>query len=152
MKLSCFFDDPLDVGNLISVYSTFSKNSLNIWKFMAQVLLKHGLQNFENYFASVWDYCNCAVVWAFFGVAFLRDWNENWPFPVPWPLLSFPNLLDYECSTFTASSFSIWNSSSGIPSPSLALFIAMLPKPTWLHEHSRMSGSNWVITPLWLSG
>ena len=152
LKLSCFFDDPVNVGNLISVSSAISKNSLNIWKFMAQVLPKHGLQNFEHYFASMWDDCNCALVWAFFGVAFLRDWNENWPFPVPWPLLSFPNLLDYECSTFKASSFRIWNSSSRIPSPSVALFIVMLPKPTWLHEHCRMSGSSWVITPLWLSG
>ena len=45
--------------------------------------------------ASLWDECNCAVVWAFFGIAFLWDWNENWPFPVLWPLLSFPNLLTY---------------------------------------------------------
>ena len=44
---------------------------------------------------SVWDECNCAVVWAFFGIALLWDWNENWPFPVLWPLLSFPNLLAY---------------------------------------------------------
>ena len=43
----------------------------------------------------LWDECNCAVVWAFFGIAFLRDWNENWTFPVLWPLLSFPNLLAY---------------------------------------------------------
>ena len=41
----------------------------------------------------MWDECNCVVVWAFFGIAFLWDWNENWPFPVLWPLLSFPNLL-----------------------------------------------------------
>ena len=53
------------------------------------------LENFEHYFASMWDECNCAVVWAFFGIAFLWDWNENWPFPVQWPLLSFPNLLAY---------------------------------------------------------
>ena len=59
------------------------------------VLLKPGLENFEHYFTSVWDECNCAVVWAFFGIAFLWDWNENWPFPVLWPLLSFPNLLAY---------------------------------------------------------
>ena len=44
---------------------------------------------------SVWDKCNCAVVWTFFGIAFLWDWNENWSFPVLWPLLSFPNLLEY---------------------------------------------------------
>ena len=56
-----------------------------------------------------------------------------------------------ECSIFTASSFRIWNSSTGIPSPPLALFIVMLPK-AHLTSHSRMSGSKWVITPSWLSG
>ena len=95
LELSCFFGDPIDVDNLISGSTAFSKSSLNIWKFMVHVLLKPGLENFENYFPSVWDECNCAVVWAFFGIAFLRDWNEKWPFPVLWPLLSFPNLLAY---------------------------------------------------------
>ena len=56
-----------------------------------------------------------------------------------------------ECSTFTASSFRIWNSSSGIPSPPLALFVEILSK-TLLTSHSRMSGSRWEITPSWLSG
>ena len=114
MELSCFFYDPADVGNLISGSSTFSKTSLNIWKLLVHVLLKPGLENFEHYFASMWDECNCAVVWAFFGIAFLWDWNENWPFPVLWPLLNFPNLLTYECSSFTASSSRIWNNSAGI--------------------------------------
>ena len=68
---------------------------MNIWKFTVHVLLKPGLENFGYYFASMWDECNCVVVWAFFGIAFLRDWNENWPFPVLWSLLSFPNLLAY---------------------------------------------------------
>ena len=95
LKFSCFFYDPTDVGNLISGSSAFSKSSLNIWKFTVHILLKPGLENFEDYFTSVWDKCNCAVVWAFFGIAFLWDWNENWPFPVLWPLLSFPNLLAY---------------------------------------------------------
>ena len=53
LELSCFFDDPVDVGNLISGSSVFSKSSLNIWKFMVHVLLKPGLENFEHYFASV---------------------------------------------------------------------------------------------------
>ena len=92
LELSCFFHDPAGVGNLISGSFDFSKTSLNIWKFIVHVLLKPGLENFEHCFASVWDECNCAVVWAFFGIAFLWDWNENWPFPVLWPLLSFPNL------------------------------------------------------------
>ena len=53
LELSCFFDDPTDVGNLISGSSAFSKSSLNIWKFTVHVLLKPGLVNFEHYFASV---------------------------------------------------------------------------------------------------
>ena len=93
LELSCFFNDPMDVGNLISGSSAFSQSSLNIWKFTVHILLKPGLKNFEHYFASVWDECNCAVVWTMFGIAFLWDWNEKWPFPVLWPLLSFPNLM-----------------------------------------------------------
>ena len=88
LELSCFFDDPADVGNLISGSSAFSKTSLNIWKFMVHVWLKPGLENFEHYFTSLWDECNCAVAWAFFGIAFLWDWNENWHFPVLWPEFS----------------------------------------------------------------
>ena len=53
LELSYFFDDPVDVGNLISGSSVFSKTILNIWKFMVQVLLKTGLENFEHYFSSV---------------------------------------------------------------------------------------------------
>ena len=95
LELSCFFDDLADVGILISGSTAFSKSSLNIWNFTVHVLLKPGLKNFEHYFASVWDECNCSVVWAFFGIAFLWDWNENWPCPVLWLLVSFPNLLAY---------------------------------------------------------
>ena len=50
------------------------------------------LENFEHYFTSMRDECNCVVVWAFFAIAFLWDWNENWSFPGLWPMLSFPNL------------------------------------------------------------
>ena len=53
LELSCFFDDPVDVGNLISGSSAFSKTSLNIWEFAVHVLLKLGLENFEHYFTSV---------------------------------------------------------------------------------------------------
>ena len=95
LECSCFFYDPTDVGNLISVSSAFSKSILNICKFSVHILLNPGLENFEHYFASVWNEFNCVVVWAFFGIAFFGDWNENWPFPVLWPLLNFPNLLAY---------------------------------------------------------
>ena len=95
LELSCFFNDSIGVGNLISGSFAFSQSSLNIWKFTVHILLKPGLENFEHYFASVWDECNCVVVCPFFGIAFLWDQNENWPFQVLWPLLSFPNFLAY---------------------------------------------------------
>ena len=63
--------------------STFSKSSLNIWKFTVHVLLKTDLENFDHYFASMWDECNCVVVWTFFGTAFLWDWNEKLAFFQP---------------------------------------------------------------------
>ena len=58
LELSCFFVDPVDVGNLISGSSAFSKTSLNIWKFMVHVLLKLGLENFKHHFISMWDEFN----------------------------------------------------------------------------------------------
>ena len=105
LELSCFFLDPVDVGNLISGSSAFSISSLNIWKFTVHVLLKPGLENFEHYFTGVWDERNCVVIWAFFGIAFLWDWNENWSFPVLWPLLSFPNLLAHWVQHFHSITF-----------------------------------------------
>ena len=77
LELSCFFDSPTDVGNLISGSSAFSKSSLNIWNFTILVLLKPNLENFEHYFASVWDECNCAVVWTFFGIDWLYIYLQN---------------------------------------------------------------------------
>ena len=59
LELSCFFHDPMDVGNLISGYSAFSKTSLNIRKFTVHILLKPGLENFEHYFASMCCCCYC---------------------------------------------------------------------------------------------
>ena len=82
----------------------------------------------------------------FFGngmkIDLFQSCGHCWVFQICWHI---------ECSTFTASSFRIWNSSTVIPSLLLALFVVMLPK-AHLTSHSRMSGSRWVITPLWLSG
>ena len=145
-----FFDDPTDVDNLISGSSALSKSRLNIWKFTVHILLKPSLGNFEHYFASMWFKCNYAVIWAFFGIAFLRDWNENLPFQSCGHCWVFQICWHIECSTFTPSSFRMWKSSNGIPSLPLALFVVMLHK-AHLTSHSRMSGSKWVITPAWLS-
>ena len=76
LELSCSFDDLMDVSNLISASAAFTKSSLNTWNFTVHILLKPGLENFQHYSASMWDKCNCAVVWTFSGNAFLWDWNE----------------------------------------------------------------------------
>ena len=105
LELSCFFDDPVNVGNLISGSSAFSKSSFYIWNFSVHVLLTPSLENFEHYSASVWDDWNCVVVWTFFGIAFLWDWSGNWPFPVLWSLMSFPNFLAYWVKHFNTIIF-----------------------------------------------
>ena len=122
LELSWFFDDPVDVGNLISGSSAFSKTSLNIWKFTVHVLSKPGLKNFEHYLASTWSEPNCPVVGTFFGIAFLWNENENYPFLVLLPLLSFPNMLVYWVQHFNSLNFRISNSLAGIVSLPLAFF------------------------------
>ena len=134
-----------------SVSSAFSKSSLYTWKSSVHVLLRPSLKDFEHYLASMWNESNYMVVWTFFGIAFLLDWNENWHFQSCGQCWVFQIYRHMECSNLTASSFRIWNSSTGIPSPSLVLFVLMVPKAL-LTSHSRMSGSRWVITPSWLSG
>ena len=92
LTLPCFVHDPANVGNLISGSSASSKPSLYTWEVLVHVLLKPSLKNFEQYFASLWSECNSLdILWHCPSL----DWNENWPFPVLWPLLSFPNLLTY---------------------------------------------------------
>ena len=83
---------------------------------------------------------HCLSLWLEFN--FFQSCGHCWVFQICWHI---------ECSTFTASTFRIWNSATGIPSPPLALFIVMLPK-VHLTSHSRLSGSRWVTTPMWLSG
>ena len=96
LEFSCFSYDPTDVGNLLSGSSAFSKSSLNIWKFSVQVLFKPSLENFEHYFTSVWDECNCAVVWAFLALPFVgigmktdlfQSCSHCWVFQI-WSVLS----------------------------------------------------------------
>ena len=79
--LEYFFYDPTNVGDLISGSSVFSKTILNIWKFTVHILLKPGLENFEHYFTSTWDECNCAVVWKFF-----KSWEYQTTWPASWEI------------------------------------------------------------------
>ena len=135
----------MDVDNLISGFSAFSKTSLNIWKFSVHVLLKPSLENFEHYFARVWNECNCEVVGiilllSFFEIRMKTDLFQSchyrWVFQIFWHI---------ECTTFAASSFRIWNCLAGIPSLPLALFTVMLLKAQ-LTLHSKISVCSWVIT------
>ena len=119
LRFPCFFYDTADVGNLNSGSSAFFKSIMYIWKFSVHILLKPSLMNAEHYLVSMWNECSCVLVWAFFGIAFLGDWNENWPSPRLCLLPNFPNLLAYWVQHFTASSFTILDSSAGIPSPPL---------------------------------
>ena len=108
LELSCFFDNQTDVVNLISGSSAFSKTSLNIWMFTVHVLLKHGLENFEHYFTNVWDECNCAVVWAFFGTAFGIGMKTDLSSPVVTAEFSkFADILSAALSQYHLSGFEI---------------------------------------------
>ena len=147
LELSCFYYDPKDVGNLISCTSAFSKSS---WT--------SGSSQFTYCWSLAWILsitlipCEMrAIVWwfeyslafPFFGIG-MKTFNL-------WPCWVFQICWHIECSTFTTSSFRIWNSSTGIPSPPLTLFMVMFPK-AHLTLHSRVSGSRWGITLSWLSG
>ena len=106
------------------------------WRILSITLLAYEMSAF------VWLFEHSLAL-PFFGIGMKTDLYHScahsWVFQICWHI---------ECSTFT---FRIWNSSTGIPSPPLALFVVMLSK-AHLTSHSRMSGSRWVITPSWLCG
>ena len=95
LEFSCLFCDSTDVGNLISGSSAFSKSSSNIWKFMVHVLLE--LREFwALHFASMWDQCNCVIVWIIFGIAFFgigmctdlfKSCGHCWVFLICWHMV-----------------------------------------------------------------
>ena len=140
----------MDVGNLISGSSAFSISSLRsgssqytyCWSwlegFLSMTLLACKVST------TVWQFEHSLAL-HLFGIGMktelFRSCGHCWVFQIFWHI---------ESSTFTASSSRIWNSSTGIPSPPLALFVVILSK-AHLTSHSRMSGSSWVITPSWLS-
>ena len=102
LELSCYSM----IQQMLAIWSLVPLPFLKpAWtKFTVHVLLKPGLENFKHYFTSVWDECDCAVVWAFLALPFFRIGMKT-PFPVLWPLLSFPNLLAYWVQHFHSISF-----------------------------------------------
>ena len=147
LELSCFFYDLTDVSNLISGSSLPLLNpawtsgsswfmycwSL-AWRILSIILLVCEMS------AIVWSFEHSLAL-PFFGTGMKTDLFQScghcWVFQICWHI---------ECSTFTASSFRIWNSLAEIPLPPLVLFVVMLPE-AHLTSHSRMSGSMRVITP-----
>ena len=109
------------------------------WRILSITLLAYEMST------TVWEFEHSLAL-PFFGIKMKTDFfqfcGHCWVFQICWHI---------GCSTFAAASFRIWNSSAGIPSPPLALFVVMLPK-AHLNSHFRMSGSRWMTTPLWLSG
>ena len=95
LEFSYFLFDPMGVGNLISGSSAFSRSSLNVWEFSVHLLLKPSLENFEHYFASMWNECNlCGSLNILcYCLSLGLEWKLT--FSSLWPLLSFPNLLAY---------------------------------------------------------
>ena len=80
LELLLFRYDPRNVGNLISGSAASLKPSLYIWKFSIHILLKSSLKDFEHILGRMWNEHNCPLVWTFFGIALIWDWNENWSF------------------------------------------------------------------------
>ena len=125
LEFPCFLHDPMNVGNFISDSSAFSKHSLCIWNFLVYIMPKLSLKDFVHSFASMWNDCNCPAILTLSVITLLWDWNENWPSPVLWPLMSFPNLLTFLVQHFNSLISAALNRRT--MSPPLALFIVMLP-------------------------
>ena len=152
MELPRFLHDPTNVGNLISGSSAPLKCSLCIWKFTVHVLLKYSLKDFEHNLASMWNGYNYTVVWTFFDMPFFGIGMKTDLFhPFRGHHGVFQICWYIACSTLITSSFTILNSSAGIPSPPRAFFVVVFPK-AHLTSHSKTSGSRWVTIPLWLYG
>ena len=115
LELSCFSHDLEDVGNLISGSSAFSKTSLNIWKFTVHILLKPSLENFEHYFPSVWDECNCcgslSILWHCLSLGLERKLTFSSPVATA-EFSKFADILSAGLSQHHLSGFEItqWNS------------------------------------------
>ena len=87
LEFSCFFMIQWSLA-IWPIWPIWPEVSLSIWKFSVHVLLKPSLENFDHHFASMWKEYSYVVVWTFFDIVLLWDWNKNWPFLVLWLLLS----------------------------------------------------------------
>ena len=139
------------IQQMFTIWSPVPLCFLNPAWYTVHVLLKPGLENFQHYFFSMWDKCNCVVVLPFFGIAFLWDWNEmDFSSSVATVEFSkFAGIWSAALSEHHLSGFEIAQQEfHHLHWPSSKWFLL---RPSWLN-HSRMSGSRRVITASWLSG
>ena len=127
----------------------FLKSFLNIRKFTVHVLLKPRLENFDHYFTSMWDECKCVVVWTFFGIAFLWDWNKNWPLPVQrfsWCTLQKAEEPEVKLPTSAGS----WKKQESSRKTSISALLTM-PKPltVWITINCRKFSKSWEYQTTW---
>ena len=133
-------------GSIISGSSSFSKSSLDIWKFLVHIMLKPSMQDFKCELNSMGDGCKCPVVSTFFRLPCLGIGMRIELVQSCGHCLVFQICWHIECSTLMASSLRVLNSSTGILSHTLALLTAVLCK-AHLTLLSRLSGSGWLTTP-----
>ena len=153
LKFPCFLYNPEDVGNLISSSSSLSKPSLDIWKFLVRIMLNANMQDLSTTLLA-WEMSAIVrlhILW------YYPSWELGWELTFSSPVATagssrFADILSarllIECKT---PSFTVLNSSTRFPLPSLSLLISVLPK-AHLTSHLRISGSGWLTTPSWLSG
>ena len=137
----------LMIQQMLAVWSLVPLPFLNIWKFTVHILLKPNLENFEHYFAIMWNECKLSILWHCLSLDL--EWKLTFSSPVA--TAEFSKFAGTLSAALSQHLFRIWNSLTGIPLPPPALFVVMLPKAQ-LTLHSRMSGCRWVITLSWLSG
>ena len=135
----------LAIWSLVPCSYSFSKPSLDIWKFLVCIMLKPSMQDFKHDLTIMRDECNCPMVSTFVSTTFLGNWDEDWPFPSCGHCWVFQICWHNKCNTLMASSFRDLNSPAGFLLHPLALLTAVLLK-AHLTLHSRISGSRRLTT------
>ena len=128
----------------------FLNPAFNIWNFMVHIMLKPGLETFKHYFAGMWNECSCAVVWTLLVMAILWIGMKTDLFQSCCHCWVFQPCSHIECNTLTASSFRIWNSSTGIPLRLLDLFIVMILKAHFTFQDAWLQVSDHTIMVIWV--
>ena len=143
LEFPSFLYDPANVVILVFSSSSFSKPSLDIWKFLVHMMLKPSMQNFKHDLTSMGDECNCLMVSTFFNTTLFGNWDEDWSFPVLWPQLGLPDLLkNWKKASWWHLALGFWIALLESSHP-LALLTAVLPKAHLTCSPERLALGGW---------